>query len=209
MDDRLDKLQAVELPFGKTIYQSINGQGISTEIAELVDIILEYETKSTKRLLELGSGCGIISIMLKHNRPSWQVTGIDIQNQLVELSLKNSNRCNLQIDFLHNDLRDFANSLPYDLIICNPPYFKTTEGRISPIKERAIARHEVMCTLEDVVLAIQRNLSDSGNAYLLYPQNREEELKDKTSSLDMELDRIAEVSLIKKTEVIIYRIKKK
>ena len=201
------ELKSVELPYGKIVYQSKNGQGISSETAELVRIILSLEQLNNLRVLELGSGSGIISLMLKHYNPSWGITGIEIQGHLVEISHKNSGLTEEVIDFREEDLRKYTSKVKYDLIIMNPPYFKVTKGRISPNTERAIARHELMCELKDIISAFQRNLANRGKAYFLYLENREGELMEAARAKNMKLDRIGEISSLKKIRVRIYRIK--
>lgn len=208
MDENLSELKAVRLPFGKTIFQSAIGQGISSDIASLIETVLEHTVNEKKAVLELGSGCGIISLMLKYYRPAWQITGIEIQKHLSEISQQNSKVSDLDVRFLHYDLREYEDEELYDLIITNPPYYRINAGRISPQRERAISRHEVMCELRDVVNAIFRNLRPEGHAYLLYPQEREIELSDQVKGHYMELDRISSVSLIKKVRVMKYRIRK-
>ena len=81
---------AVELPFGKTIYQYKQGQSVSTDTELIVNAILsEIHNQTPKiKVLELGSGNGIISIMLSHYRPNWEVTGLEIQSHLVTLAMR-------------------------------------------------------------------------------------------------------------------------
>ena len=203
------ELKQVELPFGKIIYQSKYGQGISSETAELISELLKHEERADFRVLELGSGIGIMSLMLKHYRQSWSISGIEIQKHLVEISQENSRLAEENVNFYEADLRTYSEIDKFDLIVTNPPYYKVNESRISPSKERAIARHELLCKMSDVIAAIRRNLSNCGRAYLLYPQNREEELLEVVGTMNMKLDKIREVSSLKKNRVIIYRIELK
>lgn len=207
MDEKLQKLTPVELPFGKTIYQSRYGQGISSDIASFIDTILSCTTDNQLNVLELGTGCGIIALMLKYYRPKWNVTGIEIQSHLVDIAQKNCEQSNLSVKFIHQDLISYNSINSYDLIICNPPYYKADSGRISPIRERAVSRHEILCSHSDVVNSINVNLKKKGSAYLLFPLKRESELTSCVNSYNMKLDRISAVSFVNKAKVMIYRIR--
>lgn len=196
------KLKPVKLPFGKTIFQTENGQSISSDVVDLVELILRNETKNIGEILELGSGNGIISIMLKHNRKDWNITGVEIQKHLVELSAKNSDSAELSINFEEADIRTFSSQKRFDLIISNPPFYPTSDGRISPIKERAISRHEILCTLRDVIFAIDRNLKETGKSYLIYPIFRLPEIEEAIKKVDLKIvEKIVSKSSISKQKV--------
>jgi len=165
-------LVPVKLPFGKTIYQTKNGHSITSDSAFLVETISNQITHEKLNLLELGSGNGIISIMLSNSHPKWKIQGIEIQKHLVELSSDNAKRSNTSPDFDMIDLRKFDAEHKFDFIISNPPYYPKETGRISPLKERAISRHEITCNMLDILKCIKRNLINDGNAFILYPQNR-------------------------------------
>jgi len=81
-------LHEVELPFGKTIFQFKN-QGVSSDSKLLFDEI-KQENLSNAFCLELGCGNGIISLMLAHYHPDWQIIAIDIQLKLIQLAKKNN-----------------------------------------------------------------------------------------------------------------------
>jgi 16S rRNA (guanine1207-N2)-methyltransferase len=166
----------VKLPFGKTIFQTSSGQSITSDTAFMVETMLHHFKTERLSVLELGSGNGIISIMLSYYRPTWKITGIDIQPHLVKLAKDNSRLAEVDPLFLCSDLKSFSAKKKIDLIISNPPYFPKIDGRISPVRERAISRHEIKCTMNDVLNAVKRNLNSEGKAYLLYPMSRINEL---------------------------------
>jgi len=200
--------KAVELPFGKTIYQSSTSQGISSDSASLVEIVLKEEGELPQRVLDLGSGNGIISLMLKHYRPEWEVCGIEILSALVQLAENNSRLCEEDITFIEADIKDFTSMQPYELIVSNPPYLPRGKGRISPIYERAIARHDILCELLDIVKCLKRNLVDEGRAYFCYLSSKTKEIKELVEQENMVLDKIyPDVSCqIEKTSI--FRIRK-
>ncbi|MFZ2538167.1 MAG: methyltransferase [Oscillospiraceae bacterium] len=115
---------------------------------------------------DLGTGCGIIPmIMSKENRPK-KVYGIDIQEQAIEqfkLSVENSTLDNEVIPML-GDLRALSNLEfgQFDLVTCNPPYKASNAGILSELTAEQIARHEVLCVIDDVCKAAKKLLKYGG-----------------------------------------------
>ena len=178
-------LTPVQLPFGKTIFQTKEGHSITSDSAFLVETISDQISRHNTNLLELGSGNGIISIMLSHYHPKWKIIGIEIQKHLVELSRDNAKLSETSPTFTEADLREFTSSKKFDLIISNPPYFPKNMGRISPIQERAFSRHEITCNMMDILECVKRNLKNSGNAFILYPQNRWDDIDNFAKKVDL------------------------
>ena len=175
----------VQLPFGKTIFQTKNGHSITSDSAFLVETISDQIANNNINLLEMGSGNGIISIMLSYYHPKWKILGIEIQKHLMELSRDNAELSETSPTFTKADLREFTSSQKYDLIISNPPYFPKNMGRISPIQERAISRHEITCNMMDILECVKRNLKNSSNAFILYPQNRWDDIDNFAKKVDL------------------------
>ncbi|MDP8221121.1 MAG: methyltransferase [Candidatus Stygibacter frigidus] len=200
--------KAVELPFGKIIYQSTAGQGISSDSAFLVETVLREESELPMPVLDLGSGNGIIALMLKYYRPDWQISGIEILPYLVELAESNAQACGEDIAFVEADIKEYTSQQPYELMVSNPPYLPKDKGRISPVYERAIARHEILCELKDVLLCIKRNLADQGRAYICNLSTRAEEIKELVNHENMVLDKIYPDLSFQKEKMNIFRIKK-
>ena len=180
-------MKPVKLPFGKTIYQTDHGQSVTTDTAFVVEAILQKNTEENLSVLELGSGNGIISIMLAHYRPSWQITGIEIQSEPAELSQQNAELAEVKINFEESDLRTFQSSSHFDLIVSNPPFYPIDSGRISPIQERAVSRHEISCNMSDVFQAVRRNLKKGGKAFLFYPEERLIDVEKNVKKVDLKL----------------------
>ncbi len=175
----------VLLPFGKTIYQSANGQSINSDTKFIVDTIINEVPETPKTVLELGSGNGIISIMLAHYRPNWQIAGIEIQPHLVELAKQNSKLAEVKVEFCTVDIKTYTSKTGFDLIVANPPYFPALDGRISPNEERAISRHEIKCDMLDVLNCIKRNMIET--AFVIYPNTRFTELEKKVKKVDLKI----------------------
>lgn len=176
---------SVLLPFGQMILQKSSGQGISSDTEFLVRKILEKETAENLRLLDLGSGNGIISIMISHYRKSWQCYGLEINPLLHELARENARLSDSESRFILGDLRNFNSTDKYDLITANPPYYPCEHGHLSPNPERAASRHEIYCRIDDIISAICRVMKETGTAYIMYPESRWLEFEKKTKKVDL------------------------
>jgi tRNA1Val (adenine37-N6)-methyltransferase len=186
-----EHLITVELPgYPYLVYQPKSGQTVTQDTQFLLHTVLNRYRKQTLQVLELGSGTGILSILLKLHRPGWHVTGIEIQHQLVDLSIKNAANCNVPIRFIEGDIRKINDFLPlneYDLVVSNPPFFRIGEFRLSANPEKAISRHELLCTMDDILVAVKKTIKLNGNAFLIYPNDRISEVKGKIKNIDLQI----------------------
>lgn len=195
-------LQKVELPFKASILQDIDSQSISTDAAFLVEAVLKFnENKKNAKCLDIGSGCGILAIMLALNKPNWLVTGIEIQKHLHEISVNNAQDNGLSCKFENIDLKNYKQG-GYDIIISNPPFFKQGSIRLSPNKSKAISRCELKCTAFDVINCIKANLATNGTAFLLYPKQRFDEIKKLSIKNQLKLQNTLESGINNKKKVI-------
>jgi tRNA1Val (adenine37-N6)-methyltransferase len=145
-----------------------------------MDAVLLAEMTSVQpsdRVIDLGTGCGVVPLILAHRNRGHTWVGIEIQSDLAELARRNvvANRWDARIHILELDIREvqghFAPGV-FDLVVCNPPYRRLTSGRINPNPQRAVARHELMASLEDVCEAAGFLLTDGGRMALVYPASR-------------------------------------
>ena len=137
--------------------------------------------KDTNIAVELGTGCGIIPIILAHRSSSVRFYGIEIQKDLAELAVKNVELNHLEdrITILHRDMKDWRSYLEpgmADLVFSNPPYRRFISGRISPDAERAVARHEIKVNLFDLVSIAENILRPSGRLVFIYSAERATDL---------------------------------
>ncbi len=128
-------------------------------------------------ILDLGSGCGILSILLAYRNPEIKITGVEIQSQLYDLSKKNiiKNNMDSRIFIMKKNIRILKKNhfnYPINMIISNPPYIKVGSGRINPNDEQAIAKHEIKIKLSDLVKVSSSLLEKSGCFVLIYPALR-------------------------------------
>ena len=146
-------------------------------------VLLAYHVKPrpADRVLDLGTGCGIIPLILAFRHPDITIYGIEIQQELFALGVSNvsSNDMQDRITILCQDMKDLKPNLidgPVDLIVCNPPYRKSDSGRLNPDQQRAVARHEIKATLPDVIQTARRMLRTAGKLVMIYPAERITEL---------------------------------
>jgi tRNA1Val (adenine37-N6)-methyltransferase len=133
--------------------------------------------RSDERIVDLGTGCGIIPLLLAFNHPTIKVCGIEVQKELADLAVVNvrENRMEHQINILCNDMKQVHQPMisgPADIVVSNPPYRKSYSGRINPNRQRAEARHEIRITLSDVVQIAGRLLRSSGKFVMIYSAER-------------------------------------
>ncbi len=130
--------------------------------------------KNVTNVVDMGTGSGILSIILAL-RFSWiRVTAIEIQEELVSIAKENVNinRLSDRINIIHGDFRQvekYIKKETVDVIISNPPYLPKNTGRSSPKKQKAIAKHELKGRLEDVADAANYILKQGGELDIVYP----------------------------------------
>ncbi|MFO8049409.1 MAG: tRNA1(Val) (adenine(37)-N6)-methyltransferase [Desulfosudaceae bacterium] len=128
-------------------------------------------------IVDLGTGCGIIPLILAYRHDRVSITGVEIQPPLARLAAENVRINHLadRITILCRDMTSGDPSTPAgqaDLVISNPPFRKTLSGRINANSERALARHEIESTVEDVIDTAVRLLRVSGKFAVVYPASR-------------------------------------
>ncbi|NLZ46074.1 MAG: GNAT family N-acetyltransferase [Clostridiales bacterium] len=122
------------------------------------------------------SGSGIIALLMKRNFSPKMIYAVEIQEKAVEqmkLSVLQSNISDFKI--ISGDLKDFKAEKELDLITCNPPYKINNTGAKNELEAVSIARHEIMCSLDDVCLSAKKNLKFGGRLCIC---NRPERLCD-------------------------------
>ena len=146
-------------------------------------VLLAYHAsvRAGERLLDLGTGCGIIPLILAYRHPDTTAIGIEIQNELADLAISNVNANHLQnrITVLRIDMRKLKPAMiggTVDVVVCNPPYRGPNSGRLNPDGQRAIARHELKVSLIDVLETTRRVLRNTGRFFIIYPVQRISEL---------------------------------
>ena len=168
------------------IFQKKNGYRFSLDSVILARLI---KSKKSDSLLEIGSGCGVILLILAKLNSFKRMVGIEIQRDLWEISIKNKkiNKAK-QIEFINSDINKFSRleKIKFDIIAANPPYYKIGSGRLNKTDEVIRARHEKTLTLNDLISSSKRLLKPKGAIYLIYSAKRGAELFDKMREFRIE-----------------------
>ncbi|MFC1799014.1 tRNA1(Val) (adenine(37)-N6)-methyltransferase [Thermodesulfobacteriota bacterium] len=128
-------------------------------------------------IVDLGSGCGVIPLILSYRHPDIRVIGVEVQNELAEIASRNvvENQMADRVTILNQDMRSLTKEqldCPVNVVISNPPYWQVGASRLNPNSQRAVARHELKATLADVMDTAVRILVPSGKLIIIYPVDR-------------------------------------
>ncbi|MBR1478803.1 MAG: tRNA1(Val) (adenine(37)-N6)-methyltransferase [Lachnospiraceae bacterium] len=139
-------------------------------------------------VLDMGTGTGIIPILMEAKYGGSAYTGLEIQEESADMARRSVelNSLSDKIEIICGDIREAAGLFKlssFDVITCNPPYMADTHGIKNPKEPKAVARHEICCTLEDVLTAAAKLLKPGGHFYMVHRPARLAEiicgLKDK------------------------------
>ena len=138
--------------------------------------------KENSNVLDLGTGTGIIPILLSGKTNFKKAIGIEIQENVAEMAKRSVELNNLQdkIEIICDNILNFEKNFikqklienKFDVIITNPPYKKSGEGVINETEEKLISRHEVTASLEDFIKISSKLLKDKGEFYLVHRPER-------------------------------------
>ncbi|HZK43099.1 MAG TPA: tRNA1(Val) (adenine(37)-N6)-methyltransferase [Syntrophomonadaceae bacterium] len=151
--------------------------------------------EKVKKVVDLGTGSGVIPLLLTYRKPDLKITGIEIQAQMVDRARRSVqyNRLEENIKILNIDIKELKNYLTggfADLVVVNPPFFKQGEGKISLNQEQAIARHELKISMAEVVETAAYLLNDGGRLALVQRADRLVEIINLFSSNNINLIRM-------------------
>lgn len=171
-DERIDYLLADE---SMEIIQSPTVFSFSLDALLLADFA--NVPKKRGSILDLCTGNGVIPLLLSR-RTNVEITGVEIQDRIFQMAQKNVllNRLSDQLSMIHGDLKEMHPVLghsSFDVVTCNPPYFRTPDkSQQNKNDYLTIARHEVLCTLEDVVRASKLHVRPGGKVAIVHRPER-------------------------------------
>ncbi|WP_173918031.1 tRNA1(Val) (adenine(37)-N6)-methyltransferase [Halobacillus sp. Marseille-Q1614] len=171
-DERIDFLLAEE---NMRIIQSDQVFAFSVDAVLLARFTSVPRTRG--RILDLCTGNGVIPLFLSR-RSQVSITGVEIQERLHDMAVRNVelNDLNDRLEMIHGDLKDMPKVLGngrFDLVTCNPPYFPTpAHDKRNENEHLAIARHEIYCSLEDVIKSCSRLTKSGGKISLVHRPGR-------------------------------------
>lgn len=171
-DERIDFLLADE---SMQIIQSKTAFAFSLDAVLLANFASISKKKG--KILDLCTGNGVIPLLLSRHTKA-KITGVEIQKRIYDMATRSVhlNELDDQIDLIHGDLKEMKSILGhsnFDVVTCNPPYFKTTSKQEQNQNDYLkIARHEIYCTLEDVVKACKLHVKPGGKVALVHRPGR-------------------------------------
>lgn len=129
--------------------------------------------KKGETALDMGTGTGIIPILLSQRTEGKHFTGLEIQAECAEMADRSVkyNCLEDRIQIVEGDIKEAAGifgAASFDVVTCNPPYMIGQHGLTNPHMPKAIARHEILCTFDDVANQAARVLKDRGRFYLVH-----------------------------------------
>ena len=169
-NERLDDLQRN----GLKIIQKTNGFCFGMDAVLLSGFA---SVKPGERVLDLGTGTGIIPLLLSAKTEGEHFTGLEIQPEIAAMAERSVhlNHLKEKIGIVNGDIKEASRifgSASFDVVTTNPPYMNDAHGLKNPTEVKAISRHEVLCTLEDVVREGARVLKPGGRMFMVHRPHR-------------------------------------
>lgn len=135
------------------------------------------QVKAGETALDLGTGTGIIPILLEAKTEGSHFTGLEIQADMADMAARSVayNHLEEKINIVNGDIKEASQLFglaSFDVVTSNPPYMNDAHGLKNPDLPKAIARHEVLCTLDDVTREAARLLKPGGRFYLVHRPHR-------------------------------------
>lgn len=157
-----------------SVKQNRNGYRFSIDAILLAGHV---KANSGDRILDIGTGSGIISLILAYRNPQINIYGVEVQKSLADIAILNVKDNNIEdrVKILCADIKNLNTDMisgPLDIVVSNPPYRKAKSGRVNPDNQRARARHEIDITLTDIIKASSRLLRISGRFIIIYLSER-------------------------------------
>ena len=186
--ERLDDLQ-------RNGYQIIQDTGRFCFGMDAVLLTGFVRMKTGERVLDLGTGTGIIPILLEAKTKAAHFTALEIQADSADMAARSVkiNGLEEKIAVVQGDIKEAGllfGAASFDVVTTNPPYMIGEHGLKNPDEAKAIARHEVLCTLEDVVREAAKVLKSSGRFYMVHRPFRLAEIIRTLSEYGLELKRL-------------------
>lgn len=145
-----------------------------------MDAVLLSSFANVKRgenVLDMGTGTGIIPLLLSAKTEGKHFTALEIQDEIAKMAARSvaMNHLEEKIEIVNGDIKEASRifgAASFDVVTTNPPYMNDAHGLKNPTEVKAISRHEVLCTLEDVVREGAKVLKSGGRMYMVHRPHR-------------------------------------
>jgi len=160
---------------GLKIIQNNNGFKFGMDSVILSDFAKNI--KNDSKVLDIGTGTGIISILLSGKIKSSKIVGIEVQKEVADMAKRSVILNNLEnkIEIINDNIKNIENYFEnnyFDSIVTNPPYQRNNTGLKSEDIKNLISRHEIECSLEDIIKKSFKVLKDKGEFYMVHRPER-------------------------------------
>lgn len=169
-NERIDDLQLK----GLRLIQNKNAFCFGVDAVLLSDFA---DVRKGDQVLDLGTGTGIIPVLLAGKTQAKMITGLEIQTEMANMAKRSIILNNLQsrVNIICGDIKnsvDIFGPSSMDVIVTNPPYMASGGGLLNPSDTKAVSRHEILCTLSDVIDKSSRLLVPGGSFFMIHRPHR-------------------------------------
>ena len=156
------------------IIQKVGGYKYGEDTILLFKLFQASLNKKNIKLLDIGTGNGILPILLSDNEFLSELVGIDIQKENIDRANEalQLNKIEKNILFECMDIREYRKSNYFDIIISNPPYMNDNGKKINENEHKAISRHEIKLSLNELISNAKRLLKPIGSLYFIHRTHR-------------------------------------
>lgn len=169
-NENIDELRA----YGLRIIQPLEGYRYSLDSLLICDFV---KAGTCAKIADLGTGCGIIPLVLARRMATAAVVGVEFQEEMAGLATRNvaMNGLGDRVEIICDDVIALRKSFPvssFDVVVSNPPFRTPDSGKVSPHPGRDAARHETTAGLVDFLTAAKYLVKPSGRMFFIYPPSR-------------------------------------
>lgn len=158
---------------------------------------IEEQTRTNVQLLDIGTGTGLLSLMIAQKNPDCVIDAVEIDSTAYEQAIENANDSpwKEKIKIFHSDIKSFEPGKKYDNIISNPPFYE--KELKAEDEKRNIAHHDGGLSFNELFSTIKKHLNPGGHFYLLVPYKRNEEIRKLVLEHQFEL---VQVTLVRQSD---------
>lgn len=170
-DERIDDLEYN----GLKIIQKNDGFCFGVDSVLLSDFAKDL--KANAQVMDIGTGTGIIGILLSEKSKLKKIYGVEIQKDIAKMAEKSIKMNNLEnkMEIINSDINEISKIFDrntFDAIVTNPPYKKRNSGIINENERKLISRHEIKCDIRDITREASKLLKDKGEFYMIHRPER-------------------------------------